>query len=421
MHPRSRSWPGSGRDCVTGRKPSLIWSCRRHDHRARRHHSGPPASSKGWGAIASGLIGPTIVYFALDYLSRVAPFRRVDDTLGVDATHGFAGLAGGLFTGVFADSAMGSAAELGVQPDLGRRGADLLKLAGPPGASGSSSSTAVGTFVVLRAWSRLFVPLRMTEAGDGGGRHRGPRPRGQPLRRALARLPLGLPATPRTARADAGLIRTERIQRQPQTPPPSGGGGELFEPRRRLARARRASRGPSFCAGLKRSRASRELAWAGSPPRARPPHAPTQAPAARPASWSHSLGGFIPSRRRGPPPPRTASAVARARRRRTRPCSASPARPGHLPRSVQAPASLSARIATLGVRAGAADQVSRHVPAGLLHGLPQPRPKAGWGGSARALKHPRARSSAPVAPVPEQDPPAHDPRLETDSRSLTLV
>ena len=50
----------------------------------------------GWGAIAIGVIASTIVYFALNYLSRLRPFRNVDDTLGVVYTHGFAGLAGGL-------------------------------------------------------------------------------------------------------------------------------------------------------------------------------------------------------------------------------------------------------------------------------------------------------------------------------------
>ena len=46
----------------------------------------------GWGAMAIGVIASTIVYFALNYLSRCAPFRNVDDTLGVVYTHGFAGL-----------------------------------------------------------------------------------------------------------------------------------------------------------------------------------------------------------------------------------------------------------------------------------------------------------------------------------------
>ena len=44
-----------------------------------------------------------IVYFALNYLSRMRPFRNVDDTLGVIYTHGIAGLAGGLLLGFFAD------------------------------------------------------------------------------------------------------------------------------------------------------------------------------------------------------------------------------------------------------------------------------------------------------------------------------
>jgi Amt family ammonium transporter len=34
------------------------------------------------------------------------PFRNVDDTLGVVYTHGFAGLAGGLLVGIFADPQM---------------------------------------------------------------------------------------------------------------------------------------------------------------------------------------------------------------------------------------------------------------------------------------------------------------------------
>src|SRR5437588_1137051 len=58
----------------------------------------------GWGAMAIGVIASTVVYFALNYLSRVRPFRNVDDTLGVIYTHGFAGLVGGLCVGIFADA-----------------------------------------------------------------------------------------------------------------------------------------------------------------------------------------------------------------------------------------------------------------------------------------------------------------------------
>ena len=46
------------------------------------------------------------MYLALNYLSRMRPFRNVDDTLGVVYTHGFAGLAGGLLTGIFANPAI---------------------------------------------------------------------------------------------------------------------------------------------------------------------------------------------------------------------------------------------------------------------------------------------------------------------------
>src|SRR4029079_6188442 len=60
----------------------------------------------GWGAIIIGVIASTLVYFALNYLSRVRPFRNVADTLGVVYTHGFAGVAGGLLVGIFANSSM---------------------------------------------------------------------------------------------------------------------------------------------------------------------------------------------------------------------------------------------------------------------------------------------------------------------------
>ena len=55
------------------------------------------------------MIAGSIVYFALNYLSRMRPFRNVDDTLGVVYTHGFAGLSGGLLVGIFANSAMATA------------------------------------------------------------------------------------------------------------------------------------------------------------------------------------------------------------------------------------------------------------------------------------------------------------------------
>jgi len=117
----------------------------------------------GWGAIAIGVIAATIVYFALNYLSRVQPFRNVDDTLGVIYTHGFAGLSGGLLTGIFANEAMGSAPGL-----ISGDGAHLLGWQALT-ALWVIVFSAVGTFILLRI-VKLFVPLRMDEkdmeAGD---------------------------------------------------------------------------------------------------------------------------------------------------------------------------------------------------------------------------------------------------------------
>jgi ammonium transporter, Amt family len=63
--------------------------------------------SAGWvntgGAILVGLISSTLVWVSWNYLSKVRPFRLVDDALGVVYTHGIAGLIGGLLVGVLAD------------------------------------------------------------------------------------------------------------------------------------------------------------------------------------------------------------------------------------------------------------------------------------------------------------------------------
>src|SRR5436853_4524354 len=94
-------------DYLTGRKPGLISAV--NGLIVGLVAITPGAGYvNGWGAIAIGVIASTLVYFALNYLSRLRPFRNVDDTLGVIYTHGFAGLAGGLLTGVFANTAMGS-------------------------------------------------------------------------------------------------------------------------------------------------------------------------------------------------------------------------------------------------------------------------------------------------------------------------
>jgi ammonium transporter, Amt family len=161
-----------GWDYLTGRKPSLLGGV---NGMITGLVAITPAAGyvNGWGAIALGVIAATLVYFALNYLSRLRPFRKVDDTLGVIYTHGFAGLAGGLLVGVFADPNMALA----------------YKAVGRPGhlhyiATGTATGLIHGNWTLLKwqffaalfviCWTAavtfgllklvgVFIPLRMSE------------------------------------------------------------------------------------------------------------------------------------------------------------------------------------------------------------------------------------------------------------------
>jgi Amt family ammonium transporter len=144
-----------GWDYATGNTPSLIGSV---NGMITGLVAITPSAGfvNGWGAMVIGVVAATIVYFALNYLSRTAPFRNVDDTLGVVYTHGFAGVAGGLLTGIFANSAMGSAPGL-----ISGDGGHLLGWQALT-AAWVIVFCAVGTYVILKVIA-LFVPLRMEE------------------------------------------------------------------------------------------------------------------------------------------------------------------------------------------------------------------------------------------------------------------
>jgi Amt family ammonium transporter len=155
-------------DYATGRKPSLIGG-------VNGMITGlvciTPAAGyvNGFGAIALGAIGSTIVYMSINYLSRMRPFRDVDDTLGVIYTHGIAGLAGGLMTGIFADPHMIQA--------FGPAGTTKGDVVTPAGAIYGNWTllkwqlfaglfvivfSAVMTFILLKLVG-LVIPLRMKE------------------------------------------------------------------------------------------------------------------------------------------------------------------------------------------------------------------------------------------------------------------
>ena len=46
------------------------------------------------------------MWVAWNYLSKVRPFSKVDDALGVVYTHGIAGFLGGMLLGIFGDPNM---------------------------------------------------------------------------------------------------------------------------------------------------------------------------------------------------------------------------------------------------------------------------------------------------------------------------
>jgi ammonium transporter, Amt family len=144
-------------DYLTGRKPSLIGGV---NGMITGLVAITPGAGfvNGWGAIVIGVVAATIVYFALNYLSRVRPFRNVDDTLGVVYTHGFAGLSGGLLVGIFANASM---AETVLAGTISGGGLELLGWQALT-AAWVIVFSAIVTFILLKIVG-IFVPLRMTE------------------------------------------------------------------------------------------------------------------------------------------------------------------------------------------------------------------------------------------------------------------
>ena len=181
-------------DYLTGRKPSMIGTV---NGMIVGLVAITPAAGyvNGWGAIAMGIIASTIVYFALNYMSRLRPFRNVDDTLGVIYTHGVAGLAGGLLVGVFADPQMalfyktskhGLIASGGVA-GLVHGNADAAQVAVLRGAVRDLLDG--GDHVHPAQAGRAVHTAEDVRGEHGDRRRRRARPRGLPVRRPVARVP----------------------------------------------------------------------------------------------------------------------------------------------------------------------------------------------------------------------------------------
>ncbi len=117
----------------------------------------------GYGAIILAVVCSTLVWMSIRYLSRIPPFRSVDDTLGVIYTHGIAGLAGGLMVGLLSDPNMniyvGATNFAGLFQPGGN--ATLLRWQAETGLWVIVWS-AVVTFILLKIVG-LVIPLRATD------------------------------------------------------------------------------------------------------------------------------------------------------------------------------------------------------------------------------------------------------------------
>ena len=130
----------------------------------------------GFGAIVIGLVCSAIVWVAWYYLPKyVWPFNKVDDALGVVYTHGFAGLFGGLLTGLLADPNMIVYLGLGKNPSISGTGLFYghgKQLALQAGAALTIIVwDAVVTFVILMVIKHVFrmklrLPDEVLEIGD---------------------------------------------------------------------------------------------------------------------------------------------------------------------------------------------------------------------------------------------------------------
>jgi Amt family ammonium transporter len=175
----------------------------------------------GLGALLIGLIASSIVWLSWNKLSKLRPFRSVDDALGVVHTHGMAGLCGGLLVGLFADPNIIVYLGTGTTANVSYAGLfygnprQLLWQAGA--ALTVIVWDALVTFVLLKVLS-VFMSLRLPdevlETGDLDVHDEEAYPSDTLLHRDGTRLAVGAPV-PAGAPAAA--------QRQPAAPNPPPG------------------------------------------------------------------------------------------------------------------------------------------------------------------------------------------------------
>jgi len=157
-------------DYMTGRKPSLLGTVNGMIVGLVAITPGP-GFVNGYGAILIGVIASSIVYVAYHYVSRMRPFRNVDDTLGVIYTHGSRASPAGCL--------------LACSPT--RKMAVYINKDGTPWFSGTGSLHLLKVQAYVALWVILFTanrhvhhpqarrarnPAAHERCGHGRGRHR---------------------------------------------------------------------------------------------------------------------------------------------------------------------------------------------------------------------------------------------------------
>jgi Amt family ammonium transporter len=162
----------------------------------------------GYGAFAIGIAAGVIPFFTFNYLVKLPPFNRIDDTLGVMHTHLIAGAVGGLMVGLLADP------NVVVYPGTGKTAsiaATGLFFGNPQqfyaqviGLVFILIWDGVMTFAILKLIS-IFIPLRLTDKqleigdeavhGDAAYELMPVPPAAYPEANGTPHTPVGVPAT----------------------------------------------------------------------------------------------------------------------------------------------------------------------------------------------------------------------------------
>ena len=154
---RRRGVDDHGRLAHQGAKADLPRRCQRHDLRPGRHHTLCRLGERpGCHLRRRHLLGRRLGGW--NYLSKVRPFSKVDDALGVIYTHGIAGFMGGMLLGIFGD------------PNMIEYGCGHLDAAGQVVATTPATYATATAHCMSPRSTGSCTPARRTSCGNSSGR-----------------------------------------------------------------------------------------------------------------------------------------------------------------------------------------------------------------------------------------------------------